>query len=230
MNRHGARTPYDQYGNRIETTGSDPYGARNDMRTPNDPHRTRSGSRPPTNPFGNDAADSSDLRSNHRYGGNWTPDGVPRAVPLAYEAEETELHNVIRRPTAYHAPDEKSETVSRDEFISAASSPGIGGGGGGGGGGSGGGGGGHDSADSGGYPGDDKAPLTSEYVLDSFAEDPFRPLRDLPDENQWVLTGRALTVGLLAGAFVNASNLYLGLKSGWTFSANLFGVSNLLPL
>jgi uncharacterized oligopeptide transporter (OPT) family protein len=25
---------------------------------------------------------------------------------------------------------------------------------------------------------------------------------------------------------VNASNIYLGLKTGWTFTANLFGVCN----
>jgi hypothetical protein len=63
------------------------------------------------------------------------------------------------------------------------------------------------------YPVDDKEPLNSEYVIDSFAEDPFKPLEDLPEENEWVLTGRALTIGMLAGALVNASNLYLGLKS-----------------
>ena len=35
----------------------------------------------------------------------------------------------------------------------------------------------------------------------------------------------ALFVGLCCGALVNASNVYLGLKTGWTFTANLFGVS-----
>jgi len=30
-------------------------------------------------------------------------------------------------------------------------------------------------------------------------------------------------IGIVCGALVNASNLYLGLKTGWTFTANLFG-------
>ena len=30
-------------------------------------------------------------------------------------------------------------------------------------------------------------------------------------------------VGCICGALVNASNLYLGLKTGWTFGASLFG-------
>ncbi|KAI8625637.1 OPT superfamily oligopeptide transporter [Xylariaceae sp. FL1651] len=37
------------------------------------------------------------------------------------------------------------------------------------------------------------------------------------------LTARAVVVGILLGALVNASNLYLGLKTGFTFSANIFG-------
>ncbi|KAI0103793.1 OPT oligopeptide transporter protein-domain-containing protein [Nemania sp. FL0031] len=37
------------------------------------------------------------------------------------------------------------------------------------------------------------------------------------------LTIRAVVVGILLGALVNASNLYLGLKTGFTFSANIFG-------
>lgn len=60
---------------------------------------------------------------------------------------------------------------------------------------------------------------------ESFGQNPFKPLPDLPAERPRVLTARALIVGLCAGALVNASNVYLGLKSGWTFSANLFGVS-----
>jgi OPT family oligopeptide transporter len=58
---------------------------------------------------------------------------------------------------------------------------------------------------------------------DSFIRDPFHPFDDLPEEKQWVLTFRAMFIGLSCGALVNASNVYLGLKSGWTFGANLFG-------
>jgi hypothetical protein len=58
---------------------------------------------------------------------------------------------------------------------------------------------------------------------DSFAQDPFSPFDDLPDEREWVLTFRAVFIGLCCGTIVNASNVYLGLKSGWTFGANLFG-------
>jgi OPT family oligopeptide transporter len=64
---------------------------------------------------------------------------------------------------------------------------------------------------------------TSDHYVDSFAADPFVPFDDLPDERSWILTPRAVFIGLIAGALVNASNVYLGLKSGWTFTANLFG-------
>lgn len=37
------------------------------------------------------------------------------------------------------------------------------------------------------------------------------------------LTIRAIVVGCILGSLVNASNLYLGLKTGFTFSANMFG-------
>lgn len=53
--------------------------------------------------------------------------------------------------------------------------------------------------------------------------DPFTPFSDIPDERKRVVTIRAMFVGAVCGALVNASNLYLGLKTGWTFSANLFG-------
>ena len=53
--------------------------------------------------------------------------------------------------------------------------------------------------------------------------DPFTPFNDLVDEKKWIVTIRAMIVGVICGALVNASNLYLGLKTGWTFSANLFG-------
>lgn len=55
--------------------------------------------------------------------------------------------------------------------------------------------------------------------------DNFEAFDDLPDENRNILTLRALAVGILCGALVNASNIYMGLKSGWTTSANIFGVS-----
>lgn len=53
--------------------------------------------------------------------------------------------------------------------------------------------------------------------------DPFTPFNDLPDERRRIVTIRAMLIGVICGALVNASNLYLGLKTGWTFSANLFG-------
>lgn len=59
---------------------------------------------------------------------------------------------------------------------------------------------------------------------DDFTLDPFKPFDDLPEERKNILTLRALFVGLCCGALVNASNVYLGLKTGWTFTANLFGV------
>lgn len=59
---------------------------------------------------------------------------------------------------------------------------------------------------------------------DDFTIDPFKPFDDLPDERKTILTIRAVFVGLCCGALVNASNVYLGLKTGWTFTANLFGV------
>lgn len=51
---------------------------------------------------------------------------------------------------------------------------------------------------------------------------PFPPLKGVPEEEQQ-LTVRALVVGICLGAVVSASNIYLGLKTGWTFGASLFG-------
>ncbi|KAK5131939.1 hypothetical protein LTR08_000451 [Meristemomyces frigidus] len=51
--------------------------------------------------------------------------------------------------------------------------------------------------------------------------DPFVPFDDLPPERQRIVTIRAMLVGCVCGALVNASNLYLGLKTGWTFGASL---------
>jgi OPT family oligopeptide transporter len=53
--------------------------------------------------------------------------------------------------------------------------------------------------------------------------DPFVPFEGLQDERKTIVTIRALFIGICCGALVNASNIYLGLKTGWTFSANLFG-------
>ena len=63
-----------------------------------------------------------------------------------------------------------------------------------------------------------------EETPENFAKDPFQPFNDLPDENRNILTFRAVAVGVFCGALVNASNIYLGLKSGWTSSANIFAV------
>jgi len=60
---------------------------------------------------------------------------------------------------------------------------------------------------------------------DSFAKNPFQPFDDLPDERRNALTFRAVALGILCGALVNASNIYMGLKSGWTFSGTIFSVS-----
>jgi hypothetical protein len=60
----------------------------------------------------------------------------------------------------------------------------------------------------------------------SFEQDPFVPFTDLGEEPKRIITIRAVFVGLCCGALVNASNVYLGLKTGWTFTANLFGVSS----
>ena len=65
--------------------------------------------------------------------------------------------------------------------------------------------------------------ISEDSAEDNFAKDPFTPFNDLPEERDWVLTARAVIIGLCCGTIVNASNVYLGLKSGWTFGANLFG-------
>lgn len=78
----------------------------------------------------------------------------------------------------------------------------------------------------------DEETLADEAADDFYAkeisakptEDPFRAFDDLPDESRNILTFRAVAVGVLCGALVNASNIYLGLKSGWTSSANIFAV------
>jgi OPT family oligopeptide transporter len=54
-------------------------------------------------------------------------------------------------------------------------------------------------------------------VVDPFPVDPLAPV----EEHQ--LTVRALVVGSILGAVVGASNIYLGLKTGFTFGPQLFG-------
>ncbi|KAH0536448.1 hypothetical protein FGG08_006688 [Glutinoglossum americanum] len=55
--------------------------------------------------------------------------------------------------------------------------------------------------------------------------DPYVPFPHDPGvvEGENILRIRSILLGLICGALVNASNIYLGLKTGWTFSANLFG-------
>lgn len=63
----------------------------------------------------------------------------------------------------------------------------------------------------------------SEHHLDAFShEDPF-PIAPGEEEEIQQFTVRAVLVGCLLGAVISASNVYLGLKTGWTFGASLFG-------
>ncbi|KAK1827394.1 OPT oligopeptide transporter protein-domain-containing protein [Podospora conica] len=67
--------------------------------------------------------------------------------------------------------------------------------------------------------------LKSEGTTEVGEEDLYLPLKmdpNIPHEEN-PLTFRAVAVGCLLGALVNASNLYLGLRTGFTFSANMFG-------
>ncbi|POS73234.1 oligopeptide transporter [Diaporthe helianthi] len=68
----------------------------------------------------------------------------------------------------------------------------------------------------------EKTPVDEEEneILDNMF--PFPPLKGVPEEEQQ-LTVRALVIGICLGAVVSASNIYLGLKTGWTFGASLFG-------
>ena len=76
---------------------------------------------------------------------------------------------------------------------------------------------------------DEKAP-SIDIKSDTSEGDPaitdlFVSLPDLkgvpPEENP--LTVRAVLIGIVLGSLVNASNVYLGLKTGFTFPATLFG-------
>ncbi|KAK7749088.1 hypothetical protein SLS62_008483 [Diatrype stigma] len=59
-----------------------------------------------------------------------------------------------------------------------------------------------------------------EEELDLYV--PLKMYEGLPAEPN-PLTIRAVVVGIILGCLVNASNLYLGLKTGFTFGANMFG-------
>ncbi|CUS14945.1 unnamed protein product [Tuber aestivum] len=69
---------------------------------------------------------------------------------------------------------------------------------------------------------DEDDSIASEPDWDPFT--PFPIVEGAPEEaRSQILTIRAVVVGCMLGGLVNASNVYLGLKSGWTFAANLFG-------
>ncbi|RVD80561.1 uncharacterized protein DFL_008456 [Arthrobotrys flagrans] len=70
-----------------------------------------------------------------------------------------------------------------------------------------------------GVPEDLKEELEQTHI-DVYA--PF-PIDENAKEEGNILTIRALFVGCVLGALVNASNVYLGLKTGWTFTANMLG-------
>ncbi|CAG9982234.1 unnamed protein product [Clonostachys byssicola] len=78
--------------------------------------------------------------------------------------------------------------------------------------------------------GDEKAPSvtaksdsseeSNDEITDLFVS--FPPIKGRePEQNP--LTIRAVFIGICLGSLVNASNVYLGLKTGFTFSANMFG-------
>ncbi|KAF8424292.1 OPT oligopeptide transporter protein-domain-containing protein [Tirmania nivea] len=69
---------------------------------------------------------------------------------------------------------------------------------------------------------DGESVFSSLRDLDIHQFAPF-PIEPHLTEEKNVLTFRAVFIGCLLGALVNASNVYLGLKTGWTFSANMFG-------
>jgi OPT family oligopeptide transporter len=60
------------------------------------------------------------------------------------------------------------------------------------------------------------------HVRSINTDDPFPVSPDAPVEDQQ-LTVRAVLVGCILGGIIAASNIYLGLKTGWTFGASLFG-------
>ncbi|KAK5113887.1 hypothetical protein LTR85_010420 [Meristemomyces frigidus] len=69
----------------------------------------------------------------------------------------------------------------------------------------------------------DVSPVVDEAEAHIFLshEEQFPIDPDAPEEQQ--LTFRAIFVGCVLGGVIAASNVYLGLKTGWTFGASLFG-------
>ncbi|KFY17333.1 hypothetical protein V492_00743 [Pseudogymnoascus sp. VKM F-4246] len=65
-----------------------------------------------------------------------------------------------------------------------------------------------------------KDELLEDEELDLFKPFPIDPSHPVEEH---ILTIRSLVTGIALGALVNASNLYLGLKTGFTFSASMFG-------
>ncbi|QRV76781.1 OPT oligopeptide transporter protein [Ceratobasidium sp. AG-Ba] len=68
----------------------------------------------------------------------------------------------------------------------------------------------------------------SDHDHDMFGDDKLDPHEPFPidpmyEEEEYQLTLRALVVGWVLGAVVGASNIYLGLKTGFTFGPQLFG-------
>ncbi|KAH8814856.1 OPT oligopeptide transporter protein-domain-containing protein [Xylogone sp. PMI_703] len=57
-------------------------------------------------------------------------------------------------------------------------------------------------------------------TLDLYKPFPIDPSHPVEEH---ILTFRAVVTGIVLGCLVNASNLYLGLKTGFTFSASMFG-------
>lgn len=56
--------------------------------------------------------------------------------------------------------------------------------------------------------------------------DKFTPFPEttFPESSGTLVTLPSILVGVICGIMVNGSNIYLGLKTGWTSSANLLGV------
>ncbi|USW58464.1 Putative oligopeptide transporter, OPT superfamily [Septoria linicola] len=90
----------------------------------------------------------------------------------------------------------------------------------------------------------DKPSSQDDFATRDHGDEPLditKPFPDLPGQPHEPVqfTIRALVVGCVLGAVVSASNMYLCLKTGWTFGASLFGAilgsailkpsSNLLP-
>ncbi|KAL5640760.1 hypothetical protein ACGC1H_001300 [Rhizoctonia solani] len=68
----------------------------------------------------------------------------------------------------------------------------------------------------------------SDHGHDSFGDEKLDPHEPFPidpehEDEEHQLTLRALVVGWMLGAVVGASNIYLGLKTGFTFGPQLFG-------